>query len=78
MTERSILINTNNPFIIKHYSAFQDKKKLFFLLEYCPGGELFNLLWRKKKFNEEQTIFYVAQIVLGLEYLHSLNIVYRE
>ncbi|EGR29246.1 protein kinase domain protein [Ichthyophthirius multifiliis] len=78
ITERNILINTNHPFIIKHYSAFQNNKKLFFLLEYCPGGELFNLLWRKKTFNESQTLFYVAQIVLGLEYLHDLNIIYRD
>ncbi|EGR31541.1 protein kinase domain protein [Ichthyophthirius multifiliis] len=78
MTERNILINTNNPFIIKHYSSFQNKKKLFFLLEYCGGGELFNLLWRKKQFDEELSKFYVSQIILGLEYLHQQNIVYRD
>jgi len=47
-------------------------------LEFCSGGELFNLLLKKKKFTEEQTRFYAAQIVLALEYLHEKDIIYRD
>ena len=47
-------------------------------MEYCPGGELFGLLCRKKKFNEEVCKFYTAQVVLALEHIHSQDIVYRD
>lgn len=36
------------------HAAFQNEKKLYFILEYCPGGELYSLLIRKEKFTEEQ------------------------
>ena len=44
ITERNVLIDLNHPFIVKLAYTFQNEKKLFFVLEYCPGGELFNLL----------------------------------
>lgn len=77
--ERNILIMMNNfPFIIKLYYAFQTHEKLYFILEYCPGGELFKLLERKVKLPEAQARFYAAQIVLALEYLHSNSIVFMD
>jgi len=48
------------------------------VLEYCAGGELYNLLQKKRVFSEDQAKFYVAQIVLALEYLHLNNIIYRD
>lgn len=78
MTERNVLVNADHPFIVKLYYSFQNEKKLFFLLEYCPGGELFNLLQKKKQLNEDQACFYAAQMVIAIEYLHSNNIIYRE
>jgi serine/threonine protein kinase len=54
------------------------RKKLYFALEYCPGGELFNLLQKKRQFSEEHARFYVAQIILALEHLHKLDIIYRD
>ena len=63
---------------MKIHFAFQTEKKLFFVLDYCPGGELFNLLCKKRKFNEEVCKFYTTQIVLALEYLHENNIIYRD
>ena len=47
-------------------------------LDYCPGGELFMLLRSKRRFEIPQVKFYAANIILGLEALHSLGIVYRE
>ena len=41
MTERRILESMRHPFLVKMEYAFQSKSKLFFVLEYCPGGELF-------------------------------------
>jgi serine/threonine protein kinase len=54
MTEKQILAEIEHPFLIKCYSTFQDEKKLYFVLEYCPGGELFTLLASKDKLLEEQ------------------------
>jgi len=44
----------HHPFLISMAYAFQNEKKLYFALEYCPGGELFNLLQKKRRFTEEQ------------------------
>lgn len=49
MTERNILVGMDHPFIVKLYHSFQNDKKLFFALEYCPGGELFGLLSKKQR-----------------------------
>ena len=46
----------NHPFIVRMAYAFQSEKKLFFCLEYCPGGELFNLLQTKRQFQEDQWV----------------------
>eukprot|EP01017_Pseudomicrothorax_dubius_P044954 TRINITY_DN7684_c0_g1_i2.p1 TRINITY_DN7684_c0_g1~~TRINITY_DN7684_c0_g1_i2.p1 ORF type:complete len:121 (-),score=36.10 TRINITY_DN7684_c0_g1_i2:56-418(-) len=53
-TERNVLVGCDHPFIIKLAFAFQNERKLFFALEYCPGGELFYLLQRRKTFTEDQ------------------------
>lgn len=49
MMERDILTKVQHPFLIRIHSAFQDEKKIFLVLEYCPGGELFGLLSKKKR-----------------------------
>ena len=48
------------------------------VLDFCPGGELFYLLKRVGRLNEEQALFYFAEIMLALEYLHNNQIVYRD
>lgn len=68
----------NHPFIVKLYNSFQNDKKLFFILEYCPGGELFGLLSKKQRLSEEQAKFYSAQMILAIEYLHGRDIIYRD
>jgi serine/threonine protein kinase len=78
MTEKRILCELQHPFLVKLKECFQDDKKLYFILEYCPGGELFGLLSLKDKLSEEQTKFYTAQVFLALEALHSRNVIYRE
>lgn len=79
IAEKEILSKMNNcPFFVRFYYAFQNEKKLFFVLEYCPGGELFNLIQSKGKIGEAQTRFYACQIVLAIEALHKKNIIYRD
>jgi serine/threonine protein kinase len=77
-TERNVLEYIRHPFIVTLRFAFQTKQKLYFVLDYCPGGELFFHLGRAGRFSENRGRFYAAQIVLALEYLHSKGIVYRD
>ena len=58
--------------------AFQTSEKLYFILTYKSGGEIFFHLSKLRRFPESRTKFYVAEILLALEYMHSLNIVYRD
>lgn len=78
LTERSVLGKMNHPFIVKLHYAFQTEKKLHFVLDYCPGGELFFHLGRAGRFSEEQGCFYAAEMTLALGHLHSHGVVYRD
>ena len=78
MTERSLLEKLNHPFIVKLIYAFQTPQKLYMVMDYCPGGELFYHIQRVERFNEEAVKFYGAQLVLALDHLHKNNIIYRE
>jgi serum/glucocorticoid-regulated kinase 2 len=77
-TERFILETINHPFIVNLKYAFQNKEKLYFCLEFCPGGELFFHLQRVENFDEEVTRFYSAQMILALEHLHKHDVIYRD
>lgn len=68
----------NHPFIVQLICAFQTPKKLHFVLEYCPGGELFFHLSRAGRFSQGRCLFYASEILLALQYLHSQNIIYRD
>ncbi|MES1913063.1 MAG: hypothetical protein MHM6MM_005293 [Cercozoa sp. M6MM] len=77
-TERAVLEHMRHPFIVALHFAFQTRSKLYFVLDFCAGGELFFHLARAGKFTEERARFYAAEIVLALEYLHSHGVVYRD
>ena len=77
-TERKIMELIDHPFIIKLRYAFQTPQKLYFVMDYCPGGELFFHIQKVERFNEDAVKFYGAQIALALDHLHKNNIVYRE
>ena len=66
------------PFVVKLFDHWEDEDKVFLLMEYLPGGDLFVLLNKMGRMSEEQTKFYIAQIVLALEHLHNLDIIYRD
>jgi serine/threonine protein kinase len=73
-----MLSNLSHPNIVKLYSTFQDAKKLYFILEYCPNRDFSDLIRLQGKLNQECTKFCVAQIVLALEYIHKKNIYHRD
>jgi len=77
-TERSVLGNVCHPFIVSLLYAFQTPKKLYFVMEYCPGGELFFHLSRAGKFSENRCRFYASEICLAIQYLHEMNVIYRD
>lgn len=79
-TERSILESINrHPFVVKLYYAFQDHEKLYLILEYAQGGELFERMRIERMFPEDTAAFYMAEMVLALEHLHqTIGVVYRD
>jgi hypothetical protein len=77
-TERSVLGYARHPYIVGLTMAFQTADKLFFVLDYCAGGELFFHLGKMGRFPEDRAKFYAAQITLALEYVHKLGVIYRD
>lgn len=77
-TERSVLGYVKHPFIVGMHMAFQSKDKLYFVLDYCAGGELFFHLGKLGKFPEPRATFYAAEIILAISYVHTLDIIYRD
>ena len=77
-TERSVLGYVKHPFIVGLNMAFQSKDKLYFVLDYCAGGELFFHLGKLGKFPEARACFYAAEITLAISYVHALDIIYRD
>eukprot|EP00112_Aurelia_sp_Birch-Aquarium-sp1_P000996 Seg1095.24 transcript_id=Seg1095.24/GoldUCD/mRNA.D3Y31 product="Ribosomal protein S6 kinase beta-1" pseudo=true protein_id=Seg1095.24/GoldUCD/D3Y31 len=76
--ERNILEAVKHPFIVDLIYAFQTDGKLYLILEYLSGGELFMHLEREGIFMEDTACFYLAEIVLALEHLHNQGIIYRD
>jgi len=78
LAERLVLARVNNPFIVPLKFSFQSEQKLYLVLAFVNGGELFHHLQREQRFNEERSRFYSAELLLALEYLHELDVVYRD
>lgn len=76
--ERNILEAVKHPFIVDLIYAFQTGGKLYLILEYLSGGELFMHLEREGIFMEDTACFYLSEIVLALEHLHHQGIIYRD
>ncbi|XP_053685216.1 ribosomal protein S6 kinase beta-2 isoform X2 [Sabethes cyaneus] len=76
--ERNILEAVRHPFIVELVYAFQTGGKLYLILEYLSGGELFMHLEREGIFLEDTAIFYLCEIIMALTHLHNLGIIYRD
>lgn len=62
----------------KYVTAFQTEGKLYLVLDYLKGGDLFTRLNKEVMFTEEDVKFYLAELALALDHLHSLGIIYRD
>ncbi|PIA39234.1 hypothetical protein AQUCO_02700428v1 [Aquilegia coerulea] len=79
-TEREILQMLDHPFLPTLYAHFTTDKFSCLVMEYCPGGDLHVLRQKQanRSFSEQAARFYVAEVLLALEYLHMLGVVYRD
>lgn len=80
LTEREILATADHPLIVTLYASFQSRDRLYFIMEYCAGGEFFRMLQRQpnKRLPESTVRFYAAEVLLALEYLHMMGFIYRD
>ena len=76
--ERTMLQRVKHPFLVNLWGTFQDSKNLYMVMDFIEGGELFSLLRKSQRFPNPVAKFYAAEVTLALDYLHSLDIIYRD
>ncbi|OXA51154.1 Ribosomal protein S6 kinase alpha-3 [Folsomia candida] len=76
--ERNILTEVQHPFVVRLHYAFQTEGKLYLILDFLRGGDLFTRLAKEIMFTEEDVKFYLAELALALDHLHSIGIIYRD
>ena len=76
--EREMLELMHHPFIINMHFSFQDGENLYIAMDLLTGGDLRYHICKHKKFFEEQTKFFIACIILSLDYIHTNNILHRD
>ncbi|KAG2777148.1 hypothetical protein JG687_00007402 [Phytophthora cactorum] len=77
-TERDVMTKIRHPFVIGLNYAFQTESKVYLVMEYQSGGELFSYLKEEGTFTEDATRFYLAEMILALEHLHGHGIIHRD
>ncbi|KJX96294.1 serine/threonine-protein kinase gad8 [Zymoseptoria brevis] len=78
LAERSVLAQINNPFIAPLKFSFQSPDKLYLVLAFVNGGELFYHLQKEQRFDINRSRFYAAELLCALECLHGFGVIYRD
>jgi len=76
--ERALQAIMDSPFIVKLYATYQDKTRVYLLMEAVLGGELFTVLRFNKKFSERTSRFYASCCVEAFDHMHGKNVLYRD
>jgi len=72
------LSKADSEWIVQLKSSFQDNKYLYLEMEFLPGGDLMTQLMKKDIFTENEARFYLSEIILGIESVHSKNCIHRD
>uniref|UniRef100_A0AC34F5R6 cGMP-dependent protein kinase n=1 Tax=Panagrolaimus sp. ES5 TaxID=591445 RepID=A0AC34F5R6_9BILA len=78
LNEKNILAACRNDFIVRLHRSFRDSERLYMLMEYCPGGEVWAMLRNWGRFDEQTARFYCAAALEAFDYLHRHFIIYRD
>ncbi|KAJ3441240.1 non-specific serine/threonine protein kinase [Anaeramoeba flamelloides] len=78
LTEHELLEKIKCPFIVDFHSSFQNKEKIFFVMEYLSGGDLYDRLNIDQTFSEERVLLYAASIIMALQTIHEYGAIYRD
>lgn len=76
--EKYILSSSHHPFIVEMKYVLQNEIRIYFLMDLIKSGDLFSLILQEKRFVEERTRFYSAQVILAIGFLHGKGIIYRD
>ena len=76
--EIDILKNLDHPNILRLYEVFEDKKYIYLVTEYCQGGELFDEIISRQRFNEKDAAVIVKQLLSAIAYCHSKKVCHRD
>ena len=76
--ERDILTRVRSPFVVTMHCSFQTREKLFIVMDFLAGGELFLRIGREGIFLQKTAAFYLGEIILALDHLHTLGILHRD
>ena len=76
--ERELLSRIRNSFIVNLIYSFQDSENLYLVMDFLKGGDLRYHICKNRYITEEQTKFFLGCLILGLEYIHSLNLIHRD
>ena len=78
ISERNLLSKLKHPFIVNMHFAFQDFSKLYLVLDLLTGGDLRYHIGKQKTFTEQETKFFIANLILSLEYIHKQKVIHRD
>lgn len=76
--EIDILKNLDHPNILRLYEVFEDKKYIYLVTEYCQGGELFDEIISRQRFNENDAATIVKQLLSAIAYCHQKKVCHRD
>ena len=78
INEQLLMSKVHSNWIVELKASFQEDEFLYLIMEFCPGGDLMNLLIKKDILTEEEAKFYIAELILAVESIHKLDCIHRD